>query len=198
MIFGYFDRRSHKTSRYGTRSQGLYRSGVDGTSGSNSQVAPSYSDSRMRRYTENLNRITRTFCVGSGGATLIGRMDDVLSFYKARQTGNPRLVSDKWLFSYLGMYQDGIADWTRARIREGWPVIVGTKTSIVTGFHYPVVTKYRRRTRRYRNCTRVIIKIYGPWKTEYDFDMFLHQGWKNLDHNKLYSMKSFFSIAAKY
>ncbi len=201
MIFGYFDRRSHdRTSNYGTGSQGLYRSGLDGSYGSDSERAPYSSDGepRMRRYIERLNHITRTFCVGSEGATLIGRMDDVLSFYKARQTGNPRLVSDKWLLSYLGMYHEPIAAWTRARVREGWPVIVGTKVTWVSGFHFPVVTKYRTRSRRYRNCIIVLgVKICGRWKTMHENDMYLHQGWGGY-RDGWYPMKSFFSIAAKY
>ena len=199
MIFGYFDRRSHYVSwQHGTGSQGLYRSGTDGTYGSNSQVAPSWSDYRMRRYTEKINRILGTFCLFSGGATTIGAMDNVLSFFRSRQTGNPRLASNRWFLSYIGIYKESIAAWTREKVREGWPVIVSMKETWVSGFHYPVVTKYRRRSRRYRNCVKFLfVKICGSWKTEYNNDMYLHQGWGGY-RNGWYPMKSFFSIAAKY
>ncbi len=202
MVFGYLDRRSHCVSlQHGTGSQGLYRNGPDGTYGLNSQVAPCRSDTRMEPYIENLNRIMGTYCSDSGGATKLRRMDDVLSFYKARQTGKPRVVLDKWVLSFLGMYHESIASWTRARVREGWPVIIGTKKTWFSGFHAPVVTKYRRRSRRYRRCLYKTKKgkwiLCGKWKTQYDNDMYLHQGWGG-SRNGWYPMKSFFSIAAKY
>ncbi len=199
MIFGYLDRRSHfKSSTYGTGSQGLYRSGSDGTSGSNSQVAPDWSDTRMRRYKEKLHDILNTFCISSSGATTFAGMDNIESFFKARQkSGNPRVVSDKWLLSYLGVYKESIAGWTRNRIKEGWPVIVTTKKTWISGWHYPVATRYRGRSRKYSNCVKIIIKICGAWKTQVDNDMYLHQGWGG-NSDGWYAMKSFFSIAAKY
>ncbi len=138
MVFGYLDRRSHLTSSFGTGSQGLYRSGSDGTTGSNSQVAPSFTDSRMQNYTEELNDILGTWCIFSSGATLMRRMTRVQGFYQARQTtGSPRVIKDGSWLTWLGVYRESIASWTRARLREGWPVIVGTKEGWFTGWHYP-------------------------------------------------------------
>ncbi len=162
------------TKRYGTGSQGLHRSGFDGSIGSKSQVAPRWSDTRMRRYTEKLNRLMGTFCRSSGGATTFRGMTYVLSFFSWRQPGNHRIQWNWWWLSFLGMYKESIAEWTRSVIREGWPVIVSTKETWVSGFHYPVVTKYRRRSRKYRRCLKIRkgIKFFcGRWKTEYDDDI---------------------------
>ncbi len=199
MVFGYLDRRSHLTSSFGTGSRGLYRSGSDGTAGSNNQIAPSFSDSRMQRYTEELNDILGTWCISSSGATLMRRMTRVQSFFQARQsTGSPHVVKDGSWLTFLGVYRESIASWTRARLREGWPVIVGTKEGWFTGWHYPVATKYRTRTRKWRRCFRIFGKkrCFG-WKTETDNDMYLHMGWGGYK-NGWYAMKSFFSVAARY
>ena len=85
MVFGYLDRRSHyKPSTYGTGSRGLYRCGSDGTTGSDGCVAPSTSgsDTRLKKYIENIGRILGTICVLKNGATPASWMDRIKSFFQ--------------------------------------------------------------------------------------------------------------------
>ncbi len=182
MIFGYLDRRSHyNPDRYGRGSQGLYRSGWDGAWGMASQIAPSYSDARMKRYTERLRREIGPFHISN--------LDDVEDFFRDRQaTRSARVTSSHWAFTWLTIPYGPIAEWTGRRIREGWPVFVGR------GLHYPVATKWRTRTRRTRVC--IWFMCYG-WYTERDNDMYLHMG-RSGRGNGWYHMESWFSLAAVY
>ncbi len=198
MIFGYLDRRSHHvTSTFGTGSQGLYRNGTDGTTGSNDEIAPAYSDRRMRKYTEELNDILGTWCIASSGATIMRRMSRVEGFYQARQTtGSPDVVEKRSWLTWLGIYQDSVASWTRTKLREGWPVIVGTHVSWFFDWHYPVAREYRTRTRRWRRCFWIFRRCFR-WHTETDNEMYLHMGWGGYK-NGWYAMNSFFSVTATY
>ncbi len=193
MIFGYLDRRSHyNPGRYSRGSQGLYRSGSDGTWGSNSERAPSYSDVRMRRYTERVRREINSFGIFRQSATWPHDMDNVEDFFRVRQTtGSPRVRASSWALTWTTIYYGPIAEWTGRRIREGWPVIVGYH---IGGLHYPVATKWRTRTRRTRHC---VWFICFAWFTERNSDMYLHMGWGGR-RNGWYSMDSWVSLAAVY
>ncbi len=204
MIFGYLDRRSHyRQNVFGSGSQGLYRDGFAGTTGSNSQIAPSSSygyDSRLQRYIEHLNDVLGTWCIL--GISSTKRMPRVESFFKSRQsTGSPHVVQKKrhWLsFLKLHRYSDSVESWTRDRLREGWPVIVGTKKSWLGDWHYSVATGYRTQSRRWRRCYWIFWKkrCFG-WRTTVSNDMYLHMGSGGYV-NGWYPMKSLYSVAAKY
>ncbi len=199
LIFGYYDRRSHINTTYGNGSWPLYRDGWNGTSGNDSEVAPRYSDDRMQRYTEALNSILGTWCMSDLGLTYMGRMSRVQEFFAERQqTGSPRIVTDSWLLTNLGGYNDEIAAWSRDRLSEGWPVVVTTKDSWFSGWHYPVATRFRRRERRYRSCYDVWLgTVCLGWDAEISYDMYLHMGWHGYG-NGWYNMETFFSAAAVY
>ncbi len=149
MIFGYLDRRSHTvTSTFGTGSQGLYG---NGTTGSNDEITPAYSNSVSTR--KSLTTFSERSVLPSFRAMIMHRITRVKGFYQARQTTGSVVRTWRkkrsWLTS-LGIYQESLASWSRTRLREGWPVIVSTHVSWFFSWHYPVITKYRMRTRRWR------------------------------------------------
>ena len=146
----------------------------------------------MKKYAELLNSLMRTWCLFGQGATFPWRMDRVSSFYKARRTGG-WITAKKTALSTLGINQNSIASWTRSKLNQGWPVVVGYKLSAFS-WHYPVAVGYRVRTRKFRRC---VWKRCGKWKTEYDYQMNLNMGWGG-SSNGYYSMKVFYAIAAVY
>ena len=194
-VFCYLDRRSHLYG-YTSGSKGLYRSGSDGTTGSSNQVAPRYiysGTTRVKNYIKKLNNIMGTFCLGSGGATFMSKMDNTESFFQARQTtGNPQVYYKKTILSLLGIYQKDIASYVRAKLRDKWPVIIGWRYG--AAWHYPVVARYRWKKRQYRLC---FLFICGKWKWTYDFDMYLKQGWGG-SKNGWYELNAFYAVYCRY
>ena len=69
-----------------------------------------------------------------------------------------------------------IASYTRAAIRAGWPVVVGTHEGSIFRWHYPVATKYRSRTHKWRRCIKIFRKKCFRWHSETQYQMFTHQG----------------------
>ena len=98
---------------------------------------------------------------------------------QARQkTGSPKVKQTNNLWRLFA--RKSIAISTRSWIKSGWPVVVGTHEGSIIAWHYPVATKYKSRTRKYRSCFKVFgKKICRKWKTETKYEMYTHQGWKS-------------------
>ncbi|KAI0219655.1 hypothetical protein LSAT2_028860 [Lamellibrachia satsuma] len=197
MVFGYYDRRSHeKPLTYGDGSQDLYRCGSDGTTGDNSCKAPMYSTTaEVLKYTEKIADALGTWCVFSNGATPAYKMDNIKNFFQERQSGSPTIQQTNNFWNIFS--RDSTAIQTREWIRKGWPVVVGTTEDNVFQWHYPVATKYRYYTRKYRTCVTIIWKFCGSWDTEKVYEMFTHQGQPN-NRTKWRNMSLHYAAVATY
>ncbi|KAK2156948.1 hypothetical protein LSH36_202g12076 [Paralvinella palmiformis] len=193
MVFGYYDRRSHYSSAF-TGSENLYRSGSDGTTGSSSEIAPKYNDNKMRAYINKQNDILGTFCLLSQGATLHFSMDKVEDFFKARQiSGSPRLQEKSHWLTWAGIYSDSVERWTKNKVKQGWPVIVGWRAGSYLKWHYPVATRVRTRTKTYKSCFWWRCRT----KTSTEDMMYLHMGWGG-SSNGWKNLEAYYGIVAVY
>ncbi|KAK2156947.1 hypothetical protein LSH36_202g12059 [Paralvinella palmiformis] len=193
MVFGYYDRRSHYNSAF-TGSENLYGSGSDGTTGSSSEVAPKYNDDRMRAYIKEQNEILKTFCLFGQGATFYYNMNKVEDFFRARETSWwPRLQEKAHWLSWLGIYSDSVESWTKYKLQDGWPVIVGWRDGSYLAWHYPVATRVRTRIRTYESCCWWVCKT----KTSTEDMMYLHMGWGGYG-NGWKNLQAFYGITAVY
>lgn len=204
MIFGYFDRRSHgNPQKYGTQPQALWRCGPTGNEGNNSCIAPSRNTATLKHYTEHLNGIMGTFCIGDQGATPQWKMDDVVDYFKDRLNGaNPAIEAHHdWLLSDVGVYEDKFRDSMIQFIQSGWPTVVGIRVDGVFSQHYPVASRYRHHVTRSRTCiTEVTPSGTGScakWRSATEYDMYLHMGWGG-SQNGWRKAGMFFAAAAKY
>ena len=178
MIFGYYDRRSHyQTGVYGNGSQPLYACSYNGAYGSSGCVAPKYAyTNRIKKYIEVVNKVLGTWCIFKNGATFSFQMTRVKGFFQARQKSGHPTISRVFIFWKLIRWpklQRKTRDW----IRAGWPVVVGTTEGGAFKWHYPVATKYRQRSRKWRRCIKFFGKRCGRWHTETASQMYTHQGW---------------------
>lgn len=200
MIFGYYDRRSHTyPATYGNGSQGLFRCGADGTTGSNTCMAPRFNDVQTRKYNEKLYKTLKTFCIGGQGATLHKNMDNVNGFFKARQTsGTPKVsLSKRLLFSFMGFNSNKARSSMVAYIKSGWPSVVGIRLGGIFSQHFPVATRIRERTKTTRTCRRIFWKTWCRTKNSKQSDMYLHMGWSG-SQNGWRKASMFLAAAARY
>ena len=177
MVFGYYDRRSHAEPYiYGNGSQYMYRCGADGTYGSSHCEAPKYAykSYRLRMYINKISYAVGTFCWRGVSFTPAFRMDRVKGFFRSlMRYGNPtiRQTNDVWKI----IHRKKFAEKTRKWIRDGWPVVVGTREGGIKR-HYPVATKYRYKYRKYRRCWRFFGKRCARWHKLRHFQMYTHEG----------------------
>ncbi|XP_078357234.1 uncharacterized protein LOC144642117 [Oculina patagonica] len=193
-IFGYFDRLAHASSSFGY-SKHLYRC-TNGVSGSSSCVAPSWTTTTVRKYVENIRSRVDTFCLFGGGATTHWDMADskLKSWYSSRQSGGSIHAYTSWWSSLPGIYRSWIRDRAIQAVRQGYPAIVGFWSG--SSQHYAVATRYRYRYRRYRYCWWFFGWHCGPWKYEYDRELYYHMGWGG-SSNGWRKAKAFSAFAAR-
>jgi len=195
MVFGYYDRLAHWAPHYGYNSH-LFRC-IDGLKGSASCVAPTFRNHKVNKYILGIRKEVKTFCLGGGGATTPWHMRRIHSFYKDRQGGNPRILSYYWWLSWTGWTRTWIRNRARSAIQAGYPAIVGVwvKTN-KKGQHYPVATRYKSRSRKYRSCWRLFGRWRcGRWKTQTQEYFYLRMGWGG-HRDGWYSIKTFSAFVA--
>ena len=178
-VFGYYDRRSHRrTSTFGNGSQPLYACSYNGAYGSSVCVAPTYATRhRVRQYIKMLNYVLGTWCRLYTSGTPAGNMDRVKRFFQSRQkSGAPTILQTSDAWSEQATYK--IAAQTRAWIKSGWPVVVGTNEGGVFIKHYSVTSRYRLRSRKWRYVTNSAqyFKSRTVWRIQTQFQMYVHQG----------------------
>nr|XP_006822696.1 PREDICTED: uncharacterized protein LOC102802244 [Saccoglossus kowalevskii] len=195
MVFGYYDRMAHYNYR-SPHYRSLYRCGSSGTTGSDSCEAPRYMTDTVKGYVEDIRRELGTFCLAGQGATLQSDMDNVEEFYRARQGSRARISTCKTggPFGLAGFYSTRVADNIIDNLEDGRPVIVGYRVNgNFLAQHYAVATKLRRRSRRYRHC---IWWLCFGWVTEWDNDIYLHNGWGGTG-NGWRTAEGFFAAVAR-
>ncbi|XP_006823337.1 uncharacterized protein LOC102809957 [Saccoglossus kowalevskii] len=194
MVFGYFDRMAHMYGVNGELRE-LWRSGPDGTTGSQWEMAPYWMNNKVHLYIKKLRNILHTFCLFGQGATWQWRMDDIEGFFTARGGSHVNLWKTDGL---VGIYSSSIRNKARNRIRDDdIPAVIGRRVSGFFSQHYPVATRYRWRKRQYRICVKFLWwKKCGKWRWEYDRDFYLHMGWTNGGSDGWWSAKAFMAAAA--
>jgi len=195
MIFGYYDRLA---PRYGYNKY-LFRC-INGLSGSPNCAAPKYLNSHARAYITAIRREVGTFCLFGGGATTPWGMRRIRSFYRNRQRGNARILSYTWRFSWAGWTRTWISNRARTAVMRGYPAIVGVWVRSGRkgkAQHYPVATKFRSRSRKYRNCWKILWGGWrcGRWKTQRQEHFFLRMGWGRR-RDGWYRIKAFSAFVA--
>ncbi|KAK7111947.1 hypothetical protein V1264_011485 [Littorina saxatilis] len=196
-IFGYYDMRAH-AGLGDADGAALFRCGEDGTTGNDSCEAPLRNTGRMSNYISKLNDILETFCLGDVGATWQGNMERVEGFFRQRQGSSADITvkaNSFSLFRLVMAYRDSIRNDALSFIRQKWPVVVGIKANGgVLSQHYAVMTKYRTRTVRTRECT---LFVFCRTKIVREYDMFLHMGWGGVS-NGWRKAEMAFAAVAKY
>ena len=181
-VFGYFDRRASYIPDF--FSPTIY--------GDKSIVAPLHLTDDVERFVEDIRTELQTFCSNGEGSTYRSKMHLVASWFRARQGSRSRVASyleSRKRRSSSGAYLDrGGSYWITSRVvyylNYHYPVVLSI-TAENGGGHSVVATRYKKRSRRKREChTRRTgwwlsrkTKVDCSWKTVSDYEFFLHYGW---------------------
>ena len=177
--FGWADRKAQTSSAW---SKNIYLS--NGYSGS-AKVAPMSwpttlsGQSPIKRYIEKIRDRVDTFCLFGSGATTLWDMDDVSSWFRARNGGSGG-VSTK--YNVFGIKETRLMECARYEIKHlHRPVVLGT------GWlkHYPSGVGYAYRKRRRKSCW------FCPWYWQVSRWFYVKQGWGGY-LNKWIPAKTFF------
>lgn len=162
-VFGYYDRRAR--SPLSIFSPRLY--------GDSSKVAPKKMTDEVKPFVEDIRKQVKTICRNGAGSTYTYKMKLIARWFRARQGRKARVASylRGWWYSTSKIRSKG--KWW---LDIGYPVVFGIKVDKKNG-HSVVATKYRKRSRRYRHCVRILFWTSCRWKTTHDLRFYLHYGW---------------------
>ena len=137
----------------------------------------SESDSNLKRWIESLHDALGTICLFGQGATLASKMHNIATYYKDIQPGGLFEEERSWWNSnfLVASYADRFRDAAIGYILQGSPAVLGWKSSGIFSQHYPVATKFRKRARHVRTCSKSSASCSTD--TEYEIDFYLHMGW---------------------